>query len=435
MAQSLLYANDIKGQYPASYYAASADTLDAQPSLKGDIKTDVVIVGAGYTGLSAALHLAQAGFDVALLDAHRVGWGASGRNGGQLGSGQRLYQDELEKMVGLSTAHKLWDLGQESKQLVRDLIKTYAINCDIKPGILMADHKQSFLAHSQHYVDHLHDEYGYGENTFLDKAAIGEQLGTNNYYGGFLDKGGAHLHPLNFALGLARACLAAGVKIYEKSEVINLVQGNKVTARTLSGAVEAKFGLLAGNGYLGQLAKKPARAIFPINNFILATEPLDPGLAKSLITHDVAVADSRYVINYYRLSADNRLLFGGGENYGHTFPRDIKSFVRQPMLKIYPQLANTKIGFGWGGTLGLTANRMPALQRLRPNIYSASGYSGHGLGMATLCGKLVAQAITGTAEKFDIMESVPTPELPIAPALRMPFVAMAMFWYALRDRF
>ncbi len=430
----LLNANDRPGQYPESYYAATANRVDACPELDADTDCDVCIVGAGYTGLSAALHCAEQGLDTVLLDAHRIGWGASGRNGGQLGSGQRRDQEDLEAMVGADKAHRLWDLAEESKQLVHALIDRHQIDCDIRPGILYADHRARFVAGTRDYVNKLRSDYGYEKLRFVGSEEIRSILGTDAYFGGMLDEGAGHLHPLNLALGLGRAAAAAGVRIFEKTEVTGLEPGEKARINTRKGSVRARFALLACNGYIGALDADVSGHVMPINNFIIATAPLPSDLARSLISNNAAVADSRNVINYYRLSADNRLLFGGGENYGYRFPPDIPAFVRKYMLRIYPQLEDTAIDFGWGGTLGITVNRMPHLARLAPNILSASGYSGHGVGMATLCGKLAAEAIGGTAARFDLMASIPTPRFPGGGALRTPLLALAMVYYALKDR-
>lgn len=430
----LLHANDRPGQYPDSYYAATANGMAAHPSLDTDIGCDVCIVGAGYTGLSAALHCAERGLDTVLLDAHRIGWGASGRNGGQLGSGQRRDQEDLEQMLGIDKAHRLWELAEESKRLVHDLIGRHRIECEFRHGILYADHRQRFVKGTRGYVEKLRSGYGYEKVRFIDQEEVRSILATNAYFGGMLDEGAGHLHPLNLALGLGRAACAAGARIFEKTEVTGITPADRVEVATEKGTVRAGFVLLACNGYVGALGAGVRGRVMPINNFIIATQPLDGDEARSLIANNAAVADSRNVINYFRLSTDNRLLFGGGENYGYRFPSDIRAFVRRSMLQIYPQLSDTVIDYGWGGTLGITVNRMPHLARLAPNILSASGYSGHGIGIATLCGKLAAEAIGGTAARFDLMASVPTPRFPGGGALRTPLLAVAMVYYALKDR-
>ncbi len=432
---NVLYANDQPGEYPASYYHATVNELQKFAPLKGEIKCDVCVIGAGYTGLSAALHLAEKNHDVVLLDAHRIGWGASGRNGGQLASGQRVEQPDLEKMFGLETAKTLWQLGQDANLLVRDLIKKHQIECDLKNGVIHANHRQRFTKHSQAEAEHLNRDYGYDNISFLDRQKIRQLLDTDAYFSGTLDTGAAHLHPLKLAFGLARAARKAGVRVFEKTEVLKVDQTDPAKVITANGTITAQFVILACNGYLGDLNKKTARHVMPINNFIIATEPLDKDLASSLIANDAAVADSKFVINYYRLSADNRLLFGGGENYSYRFPSDIQNFVRKPMLEIYPQLKDIKIDYGWGGTLAITMNRLPFMKYLKPNILTAGGYSGEGLGMGTFAGKLMANAIDGTASKFDIMSAIPNQKFPGGKISRAPLLALAMLYYSLRDRF
>ena len=430
---NLLYANDRPGEYPKSWYAATVDTLDQFDPLRGETKADVCVIGGGFTGLSAALHLAEKGFDVALIEAHRVGFGASGRNGGQLGSGQRQDQETLEKMVGVEDARKLWDQGEEAKALVKSLIAKHKINCHLKPGIAHACFSAREMAEEQDYAKHLQNRYGYDQIESLDAEAFRALVPSPTYHGGTLDMGAAHLHPLAYALGLARAAAAAGVRIYERSEVHNIERGAPATVQTDKGRVQADHVIFACNGYLGGLNRKVAARVMPINNFIIATEPLGDDAAK-ILTRDVAVADTKFVVNYYRLSHDGRLLFGGGESYGYRFPRDITQTVRKPMLEIYPHLKDVRIDYSWGGTLAITMKRMPYLARVAPNMLSASGYSGHGVGNATHAGLLMAQAIAGETEGFDTMAGVPTSVFPGGAMMRSPLLVLAMTWYAMRDR-
>ena len=431
----LLYGHEDVGTYPNSYYAATANPMPQYPALDGDLDCDVGIIGAGYTGLSAALHLAERGFKVVLLDAQRIGWGASGRNGGQLGSGQRVDQETLLAKFGAKHARDLWQLAQDSKSLVKSLISKHKIDCDLTPGIIEADHKKRFVEETESYVRLLQESYDYDEIRFLDRDALRAQVGTNAYYGGSLDMGAAHLHPLNFALGLAKAAGEAGVQIFERSRVTEIVEGEPAILKTATGNVRAKHLLLACNGYLGDLEPKVGTRVMPINSYMVATEPLPAELAHDVIANNVAVADSRFVVNYYRLSADKRMLFGGRESYGYRYPDDIAASVRKRMLGIHPQLKDARIDYYWGGTLGITMNRLPHVARLAPNILSASGYSGHGLGMSTLCGQLMAEAIAGTAERFDVMANLKIPSFPGGTRLRRPLLVLAMLYYALRDRF
>jgi gamma-glutamylputrescine oxidase len=424
----LLTANDRPGTYPASWYAASVEPLEPFPPLAGSAEADVCVIGGGYTGLSAALHLARAGYSVTLLEAHRVGWGASGRNGGQVGSGQRQDQDWLEKAVGRTRARALWDLGEEAKATVRGLIARHAIPCDLRHGIVYAAHKPAYAPAYHAYAEKLAADYGYAEAEPLDRAGIAAHLGTDVYHGGMIDRGAHHLHPLAYALGLARAALAAGVRIHEASRATR-IDGTRVF--TAGGTLAAQFVLVAANGYNGGLAPAVAARAMPINNFILATEPLGE---RAPITTGVAAADSRFIVNYWRQTPDQRLIFGGGESYGYRFPRDIAGLVRRALGRVYPGLARVPVSHAWGGTLAITTNRLPAFQRLSPCVYSVAGYSGHGVAMATLAGKLMAEAVRGSAERFDLFASLPQQRFPGGATFRWPLLVLAMSWYALRDR-
>ncbi|WP_431300444.1 NAD(P)/FAD-dependent oxidoreductase [Tabrizicola sp. BL-A-41-H6] len=429
---NLLHVNDKRGEYPPSYYAATATPLAPFPMLKGQHAADVCIVGGGYTGLSAALHLAQRGYDVALVEAHKVGFGASGRNGGQVGSGQRQDQVWIEKTVGRENAHRLWSLAEEAKALVKSLITDHAIPVTFHPGIAHACRSEAEVRDAHAYAEKLHRDYGYTHLEPLDRAAVRHLIGSPAFAGGEIDRDAGHLHPLNYALGLAAAAAKAGVRIFENSEVHRVEPGPRPVVRTSAGHVTCDTVILAANGYLGQLNLDVASKVMPINNFIVATEPLGDR-AKDILAEPVAVADSRFVVNYWRLSEDSRLLFGGGESYGYRFPDIIKT-VSKPMLEVYPQLRNTRIDYAWGGTLAITMNRMPCFTRPAQNILSASGYSGHGVAMATLAGKLLAEATAAQTERFDLMASLPQPRFPGGVTFRSPLLVMAMTWYAMRDR-
>lgn len=431
---NLLYANDRHGEYPDSWYAATATPLAPFPKLQGDQRADVCIIGAGYTGLSAALHLAEAGFDVAVVEAHRIGWGASGRNGGQVGSGQRLEQEALEAVVGKSEARLLWDMSQDAKALVKGLIAHHDMPAAWRDGIANVTHKARDVPAYHAGAEHLSKVYGYDQITLLDKAGVLDLVGSEMFHGGTLDRGAGHIHPLNYAIGLAKAASNAGARIFEMSEVTELVKGDPVKLSTGQGTVTANHVLLACNGYLGALNEKVASKVMPINNFIVATEPLSEEVALGLLRQDVAVADAKFVVNYWRRSADNRLIFGGGESYGYRFPKDIRSVVAPHLQQIYPQMKGVRLAYAWGGTLAITLSRMPCFQRVTGNILNASGYSGHGVALASIGGKLMAEVIQGQAERFDAMARVPSYAFPGGRALRSPLLAAAMTFYALRDR-
>lgn len=417
-----------------SYYAATAKGDHPRPALAGDTDCDVCVVGGGFTGLSTALHLAERGYDCVLLEAERLGWGASGRNGGQLGSGQRKDPAEVARLTSPDDSRRLWDLAEEAKALVKSRIATHAIDCDLKPGVLSVAYKASDVAHYHDYAEMLQRDYAYQEIRAVTREEVAEMLGTTIYHGGSLDSGAAHLHPLNYALGLAKAAEDAGARLFEASRVTALERGQRNKVRTAEGAVSARYVVLACNGYLGRLEPRIAGRIMPINNYVLATEPLGEAGARALIRDDVAVADSKFVIDYYRLSADKRLLFGGGETYRRSFPRDMKSFVRKYMLRVYPQLAETRIDYAWGGTLAVTMNRMPDFGRLAGDIYYAQGFSGHGVALTSLAGQVMAEAIAGTAERFDLFARIPSPTFPGGTLLRWPGLVVGMLYYSLRDK-
>ena len=429
---NLLHANDQAGEYPASFYAATATPAARHPTLQGAVRADVCIVGGGYTGLSAALHLAQRGQSVVLLEAHRMAFGASGRNGGQVGSGQRQTQDWLERAAGPAAAHQLWVLAEEAKALVRSLIADHAMPVTFRPGVAEACYSAAEADQTRAYAERLHRDYGYDQAQPLTRAEMRQIIGSERFHGGVLDHGAGHVHPLNYALGLAQAAAEAGASLHENSEVLRIDHGPAPVVHTAQGHVTCDHLILACNGYLGDLDRRVASRVMPINNFIIATEPLGDR-ATDVLTQPIAVADSRFVVNYWRLSDDNRLLFGGGESYGYRFP-DILRTVRKPMLAVYPQLADVRIDYAWGGTLAITTNRMPCFVRTAPNVLSASGYSGHGVAMATLAGRVLAEAVAGQSARFDTFNAIPQQPFPGGPAMRWPLLVLAMTWYSLRDR-
>ncbi len=430
----LLTANDRTGEYPQSYYASAAPITPSRGPAKGDTRADVCIIGGGYTGLSAALHLAERGYDVVLLEAHRVAFGASGRNGGLVGTGQRPDQDVLERQLGKTRARALWDIALEAVALVRGFCDEPQSGCSFHPGIIHADHRARFVHESHAYAEKLQSDYGYEMISALSRDELRSLVGSHAYFGGTLDLGAGHTDPLRYGLLLSRKAEAAGARIFETSRVTGFSHGTPCTVRTEGAQVRADYLILACNGYLGGLEPHIAGRVMPINNYTVATEPLDRAVCHSLIAKNYAVADSKFVVNFFRLSNDHRLLFGGSESYGYRFAPDIAAKVRKPMLQIFPQLNKTRIDYAWGGTLGITMNRMPDFARLAGNVLSLSGYSGHGVALASLAGKLAAEAIAGQAESFDIMASVPSRKFLGGASLRWPLLVLAMLWYSLRDR-
>lgn len=420
--------------YPPSWYLETARGIRERPALAGDGVADACVIGGGYTGLSAALHLAERGHSVVLLEARRIGWGASGRNGGQVGSGQRLGQAELEAGFGRDAARRLWELAEEAKACVRERVTRHAIDCGLRSGQLIVAAKPSQAVALREQADRLARDYGYEQASYVPAARLPAMLASRIYHGGLLDRGALHLHPLNYALGLARACEAAGVRIHEHSAVLGYTRSDPVIVRTAAGSVRARHLVLGCDAHLGRLEPRIASRVLPIDSFMLATAPLGEARARALIRDDVCVHDSRFVVDYFRLTADHRLLFGGGESYGRSLPRDIAARLRPRLLRVFPQLADVAIDHAWGGAVGISRTRLPHFGRLPPNVFFAQGYSGHGIGIATLAGRLIAEAVAGQAGRFDVMAGLPAPAWPGGSLLRRPLLALGMAYYALRDR-
>ncbi len=400
----------------------------ARPALVGAARADVCVIGAGYTGLSAALHLARAGRRVIVLEAWRAGHGASGRNGGQVWSGQRRDQIALERMVGREDAAKLWQFGEDGVALVKTLIAEGGIDCDLQEGAIVAAYQDTEVTELHGYADHLNTHYGTTAQEKLSRDSIRGLIRSERFAGGLLDHGSAHLNPYAYATGLARMSEAAGAIIHEDSRVTRFVGGR---VETESGHVDADHVVLACNGYLGTLDHDTAAHVMPINNFIVVTEPLDPDAAL-MARH--CVADTKHVVNYFRTTADHRLVFGGGESYRARFPADIAAKVRSPMTRIFPHLKDARIDAAWGGTLAITRNRMPRFAHSGNGLWISCGYSGHGVASATWAGLMISNAIQGDTASFECMSRVPSGRFPGGTLLRWPILASAMAWYALRDR-
>ena len=422
------------GNYPGSWYAATAPLIGAFPGLSGDISTDVCVIGGGYTGLSSALHLRQKGYDVVLLEAERIAWGASGRNGGHVGTGQRADQTSIEKWVGEEAAKGLWQLGLDAVQKVCDLINEHNIDCELGSGNLHLAAKPSHAPELQDELAHLESQYGYQQLTYLPPEAVAERTSAKGFHGGLLDDGCKHLHPLKYALGLARAASEAGVIIYEGTRGHPQADGQSGEVKTENGCVKARHIVIGCNAYLGNLVPSMAGNIMPINNFVIATSRLPSHLAPRINRDNLSMSDTLFVINYWKLSQDGRVIFGGGENYSSRFPRDIKAFVRPHMLNIYPELQDIDIDYGWGGAVGITLNRMPDFGRIGKHLWYAQGFSGHGVPTATMAGSLLADAIDGDTADFDLMASVPTQRFPGGTLLRWPGLVAGMLFYSLRDK-
>ena len=394
----------------------------------------LLLEGGGFTGLSAALNLAERGKEVVLLEAERVGFGASGRNGGLIGSGQRVDILEIEKQFGLHLARQLWQFGEAAKAEIRERAAKHNIDCDLQYGQLAGVHKRRYVGWAEEYATALAERYDYPHARKTDQDETRHLVATEDFLEGLFDEQAMTVHPLNYALGIARAAREAGVQIFENSRVTEYSQSDPATIKTAGGSVDASHIVLACNGYLGRLERRVAGKIMPINNYVVVTEPLGERRAHELILGRFGVHDTRFVVNYFRLSKDHRLIFGGGENYRKSFPRNIAKFVRPYMLRLFPQLADVRIDYAWGGTLGVTVNRLPHVGQLPPNLYLAQGYSGHGISTANFAGKVIAEAIAGAASRFEVFSSLPIRSCPGGTLFRYPGLVLAMLYYAVRDR-
>jgi len=420
--------------YPDSYYAATAVGAVEHPRLSESICADVCVIGGGFTGLSAALNLAEQGMDVVLLEAERVAFGASGRNGGLIGSGQRMGPVDMEEKFGLERSRQFWGFAEAAKAEIRERVAKHEIACDLCDGQLEGIHKKRYAGWPEQYARALAERYDYPHIRALDREETRSLVATDDFVAGIYDAQAMTVHPLNYALGLARAATDAGVRLYENSRVSGYSQSDPATISTASGSVKASFIVLACNGYLDKLEPRVASKIMPINNFLIATEPLGAERAKKLIAGRFGIHDTRFVVNYFRLSDDNRLLFGGGENYRRGFPQDIARFVRPFMLALFPQLEDIGIDYAWGGTLSVTVNRLPHVGRLKPNLYFAQGFSGHGISTGSFAGKVIAEAIAGMASRFDVFATLPIHTFPGGTLLRYPGMVLGMLYYSIKDR-
>ena len=434
MPRDPLTRNDpVSGAYPASWYASSAKVHDPLAPLKGSHRADVAIVGAGYTGLWAAKTLAERGLKPIVLEAHRVGWGASGRNGGQVGTGTNWHQSKLEARIGRDAARAVWDICEEGKRQLRDFIATHAPEAAYKPGVAHGEYSAAEERETRANADLLASRYDYPQIKLMDGARFRDLVKSPRYVAGALDHGAGHIHPLRYALALAKAAEAAGAVIHEGSIVLGIDKGQPATLRTKDGTLTADHVILAGNGYMPDLEPQVAARTMPINSFIGATEPLGDRWT-DILAQDIAVADSKFVVNYYRFSEDRRFLFGGRESYGLGFPTDIAGPLRKRLADLFPQLTGVRIDHVWGGTLGITMSRLPLLLRVAPNVLSGGGFSGHGVALAGISGRAMAEAILGQAGRFDALSLLPTPRFPGGALARGPLLTLAMTWYAMRDR-
>ena len=419
--------------HTGSYYAASANPTPQRPPLQGLVEADICVIGAGYTGISTALFLLEQGFSVRVLEAVKVGFGASGRNGGQIVNSYSRDIDVIERTLPAPQARLLGEMAFEGGRIIRDRVQRYGIQCDLKDGGIFAALNPKQMKHLQTQKA-LWERYGYNHLEMLDGTDIRQRVDSQRYVGGMLDRQGGHIHPLNLVLGEAAAVESLGGVIHEHSAVIRVEPGERPLVYTAQGQVRARFVVVAGNAYLGGLIPQLAAKSMPCGTQVITTAPLDEGLARSLLPEDDCVEDCNYLLDYYRLSADRRLIYGGGVVYGARDPANVEALVRPKLLKTFPQLADVKIDYAWTGNFLLTLSRLPQVGRIGDNIYYSQGCSGHGVTYTHVAGKVLAEALRGQAERFDAFAALPHYPFPGGRLLQVPFSALGALYYSLRDR-
>ncbi|HQW81237.1 MAG TPA: FAD-binding oxidoreductase [Pseudomonadota bacterium] len=415
-----------------SWYATTALPWPAQPPLAGRERVDVAILGGGLTGLSAALELAQHGLKVAILEAHRVGWGASGRSGGQGIFGYGCDQSKITALVGREDSRKLFEWSVEGVNLLRERIARYRIDCDWRDGHAHVPIKPRQVTELRAWQRDLQENFGY-ETEWWERDRQRQEIASDRYLGALFDAKSGHLHPLNYTLGLGHAALAAGVRIFEQSAVVELVRANKPVLRTAMGELEADFVVLAGNAYVQGIVPELDARVMPVGTYIGASEPIGAERMQSLIRSDIAVADINWALDYFRPSSDHRLLFGGRASYSTLQPLNLRATMISRMTRVFPQLADVKLDHVWGGYVDISLNRAPHWGRIGPNVYFAQGFSGHGVAATGLAGRIIAEAIRGQASRLDVYARIPHYPFPGGRALRTPLLVAAMAWYKLRD--
>lgn len=429
---SISYAGD--GSYPPSYYAASRSIIRQPRTLNGEVEADICVVGAGYSGLSAAIHLAEHGFKVVVVEGAGVGWGASGRNGGQIVNGLNASLDTITRRYGQQTADFVGGLVQEGAGIIYDWVERYSIQCDLKRGNIYAAYTPKHMEELK-AKQVLWRRHGMDDHELLDKQAIRQHIGSAVYEGGMIDHSGAHMHPLNLALGEAAALESLGGVVCEHSPVTRVDQSaSGATVHTEHGKVSAKAVLVCGNAYLGNVVPELTARVMPVSTQMMATEPLGAGRANALLPTGMCVEDVRYILDYFRLSADHRLIFGGGVVYGGTDPADVVAKLRPNMDKVFPQLGDVRIDYAWSGNFALSFSRVPQLGRLGKNVYFAHGYSGHGITGSHLFGRILSEAVRGDLTRFDTFASLPWIPFPGGRMFRAQYSTLGSWWYALKDR-
>jgi gamma-glutamylputrescine oxidase len=414
-------------------YSATAGSAPERAVLAGSHGCDVCVIGGGIAGTSTALHLAERGFDVIVLEAQQIGWGASGRSGAQVLPGIAASQDTLEKLIGVDDAHKVWQLSVAGVHLVRDLIARHGIDAEFVAGHMLAAVKARHDVQLRAYVDELQRRYAYDGIRYMPAAEVRSIVASNRYRGALYDSNAGHLHPLKYTLGLAAAAERLGVRIFEGTRAVDFAGRTPVRVRTAGGEVRCRQLVLCGNVYLGAIARQLQARIMSVGTCIVATEPLGAARAQALITNNAAVADMNWVLDYFRRSADQRLLFGGRISYAGFDPDRIAAATRARMTRVFPQLHDVKVQFAWGGHVGITRNRAPNFGRLNPDVYYLQGFSGHGIALAGMAGKLVSEAIAGEAGCFDVFARIPHRDFPGGAALRRPALVLAMLYFRIKD--
>lgn len=423
------------GSYPPSYYAASTNPAPERPALSGSVEAEICVIGAGYTGLSAGLHLAEAGHKVVVLEGARVGWGASGRNGGQIVNGLNASLETIERRYGSQTARFVGGLVQEGGRIIRRIVTTYDISCDLKDGNLYAAYTAKQMGELE-AKQKLWRSHGMDDHELLDQEGIRRHVGSDAYCGGMIDHSGGHMHPLNLVLGEAAALESLGGVIYEYSPAVSVeTRGTMPVVKTDRGEVRCRTLVICGNAYLGNVVPELTSRVMPVSSQMMATEPLSEERARQLLPSGLCVEDIRYILDYFRLSADRRLIFGGGVVYGGTDPADIVAKLRPNMLKVFPHLDDVKIDFAWSGNFALSFSRVPQMGRLGNNVYFAHGYSGHGVTGSHLFGRILSEAINGDLSRFDVFAGLPWIPFPGGRMFRAQYSALGSWYYSLRDRF
>jgi gamma-glutamylputrescine oxidase len=416
-----------------SWYAASARDKRGRPALEGETVADVCIIGAGFTGVSAALELAERGYSVVVLEAERIGFGASGRNGGQIVNGYSRDLEVIASRYGHEKAVKLAAMSLEGGEIIRERVAKYGIECDLVNGGFFAaftDKQIREMAHSKAEWE----RYGHPGLEMVSRSDVGRYVNSDRYAGGMIDKLGGHIHPLNLVLGEAAAVEQLGGRIFEGSRVTALETGDTSVVRTARGSVRASYVLVCGNAYLAPLLPQIHGRMMPVSSQVMATEPLDASLIESLLPANYCVEDANYILDYYRRTSDNRLLYGGGIGYGGNDPRDLTGVIRPNMLKTFPQLKDVRIDYAWSGNFALTLTRIPHMGRLSDKVYFSHGDSGHGVTTTHLLGKILGEAVAGHAERFDVWSSLPNLAFPGGKTFRVPLTMLGAWWYGLRDR-